>query len=98
MSKVVNLTPDILRQIISEEKKKLSKRAKVSKKPSGKSQEVEKVAKQTREVEAKDMAHTLAKEVSHYKDLQNEAARLARELSEINEARQQIRSRILEQL
>ena len=35
---------------------------------------------------------------SHYKDLQNEAARLAVELSEINEARQQIRARILEQL
>lgn len=98
MSNIVNLTPAILRRIISEEKKKLSKRARVLKKPSGTSQEVEKVAKQTREVEAKDMAHTLAKEVSHYKDLQNEAARLAVELSEINEARQQIRARILEQL
>ena len=98
MSNIVNLTPAILRRIISEEKKKLSKRARVLKKPSGAPQEVEKVAKQTREVEAKDMAHTLAKEVSHYKDLQNEAARLAVELSEINEARQQIRARILEQL
>lgn len=98
MSNIVNLTPAILRRIISEEKKKLSKRARVLKKPSGTPQEVEKVAKQTREVEAKDMAHTLAKEVSHYKDLQNEAARLAVELSEINEARQQIRARILEQL
>ena len=98
MSNIVNLTPAILRRIISEEKKKLSKRARVLKKPSGTPQEVEKVAKQTREVEAKDRAHTLAKEVSHYKDLQNEAARLAVELSEINEARQQIRARILEQL
>lgn len=98
MSNIVNLTPAILRRMISEEKKKLSKRARVLKKPSGTPQEVEKVAKQTREVEAKDMAHTLAKEVSHYKDLQNEAARLAVELSEINEARQQIRARILEQL
>ena len=98
MSNIVNLTPAILRRIISEEKKKLSKRARVLKKPSGTPQEVEKVAKQTREVEAKDMAHTLAKEVSHYNDLQNEAARLAVELSEINEARQQIRARILEQL
>jgi len=98
MSNIVNLTPAILRKIISEEKKKLAKRARVLKKPSGASQAVEKVAKQTREVEAKDMAHTLAKEVSHYKELQNEAARLAVELSEINEARQQIRARILEQL
>jgi hypothetical protein len=98
MSKVVNLTPSILRQIISEEKKKLSKRAKVAKKPTGKSQDVEKVAKQTREVEAKDMAHTLAKEVSHYKDLQKEAAAAAQRLSEINEALQEVRANILEQL
>ena len=95
MSKVVNLTPAILRRIISEEKKKLTKR---SKKPTGKSQETGKVAKQTREVEAKDMAHTLAKEVEHYKDLNEEAARLANSLSEINEIRQQLRQRILEQI
>ena len=95
MSKVVNLTPSILRRIISEEKKKLHKN---SKKPSGKSQETGKVAKQTREVEAKDMAHTLAKEVEHYKDLNEEAARLAKMLSELNETRQQLRNNILEQL
>jgi len=96
MSRVVNLTPDILRRIINEEKKKILKSR--AKKPSGKAQDVEKVAKQTREVEAKDMAHTLAKEVQHYKNLQKEAAELAQQLSEVNEARQEIRSRILEQL
>lgn len=97
MSRVVNLTPEILRAIINEEKQaatKKSKRAKIS----GKPQDVSKAAKQTREVQASEMAHTLAKEVQHYKELQNEAARLAQRLSEINEARQQIRSHILEQL
>lgn len=96
MSRIVNLTPDVLRRMISEEKKKILKSRKTA--PSGRIEDVKKVAKQTREVEAKDMAHTLAKEVEHYKDLQKEAAELALRLSEINEARQEIRSRILEQL
>jgi hypothetical protein len=44
------------------------------------------------------MAHTIAAEVNHYKALQAEAARLAKKLSEINEARQEIRAQILEKL
>lgn len=96
MSRVVNLTPDVLRRIIAEEKKKILKSRKAA--PSGKIEDVKKVAKQTREVEAKDMAHTLAKEVQHYKELQKEAAELAQRLSEVNEARQEIRAHILEQL
>lgn len=95
MSRVVNLTPDILRRIIAEEKQKI---AKERKKLTGKQGDLSKVAKGTQEVEAKDMAHTLAKEVQHYKNLQKEAARLAKQLSEINEARQEIRAHILEQL
>lgn len=97
-NKVVNLTPAILRQIINEEKRKLAKRSRVSRKPTGKTQDAETVAKKTREVEAKDLAHTLANEVQHYKELQREAARLARKLSELNEARQDLRNHILEQL
>lgn len=96
MSRIVNLTPDVLRRMISEEKKKILKSRKAA--PSGRIEDVTKVAKQTKEVEAKDMAHTLAKDVQHYKDLQKEAAELAQRLSEINEARQEIRAHILEQL
>ena len=44
------------------------------------------------------MAHTLVKDVNHYKELQKEATRLAARLSEVNEARQEIRQHILEQL
>ena len=97
MSRIVNLTPEVLQRIIKEEKQKILK-SRAKKKPTGKPETVEKVAKQTREVEAKDMAHTLAKEVQHYKNLQKEAAELAQRLSEINEARQEIRAHILEQL
>jgi hypothetical protein len=94
MSKIVNLTPQILRAIIAEEKKKIAKKVRAKKAPD----DLEKVAHQTREVEAKDMAHTLVKDVNHYKELQKEATRLAARLSEVNEARQQIRQHILEQL
>jgi len=99
MSRVVNLTPAVLRRIIAEEKQKIMEaKSKKSPKISGKPKDLAKVAKETQEVEAKDMAHTLANEVEHYKKLQNEAARLAKRLSEINEARQEIRAHILEQL
>jgi hypothetical protein len=94
MSKIVNLTPQILRAIIAEEKKKIAKKVRAKKAPD----DLEKVASQTKEVEAKDMAHTLVKDVNHYKELQKEAARLAARLSEVNEARQEIRQHILEQL
>lgn len=98
MSKVINLTPQILRQIIAEEKKKIAKKGKARKSDPKPQQDLEKTARQTKEVEAKDMAHTLVKDVNHYKDLQKEAARLARRLSEINEARQEVREQILDQL
>lgn len=96
MSKVVNLTPAVLRRIIQEEKARIAKSK--SKKMTGKSRNVNDAVKQTREVEASEMAGTLANKVEHYKNLQREAARLARRLSEINEARQEIRSEILEDL
>ncbi len=98
MSRVVNLTPDILRRIIAEEKQKIVREKSKKAKMTGRSQDLSKAAKETREVQASEMAHTLANEVQHYKDLQEAADRLAKKLSEVNEARQMIRSRILEQL
>ena len=65
---------------------------------SGKPQSLKDVTKKVEEVDASEMASTLANKVEHYKNLQREAARLARRLSEINEARQEIRSEILEDL
>jgi hypothetical protein len=103
---IINLTPALLRRIINEErqiiqeKRAIAKRkAKASgKRLSGVPDDLKKTAKQTKEVDAKDMAHTIASEVNHYKALQKEAARLAQQLSEINEARQEIRAQILEKL
>lgn len=99
---IINLTPALLRRIINEERQRIQeKRARASKKSkrlSGVPDDLKKTAKQTKQVDAKDMAHTIAAEVNHYKALQAEAARLAKQLSEINEARQEIRAQILEKL
>jgi len=103
---IINLTPALLRRIINEERQiiqekrvRAMKKAKSSgKRPSGMPNDLKKVAKQTKEVEAKNMAHTIASEVNHYKALKEEAARLAQQLSEINEASQEIRAQILEKL
>jgi hypothetical protein len=103
---IINLTPALLRRIINEERQIIQeKRARAKRKaqangkrPSGMPDDLKKTAKQTKEVEAKDMAHTIASEVNHYKALKEEAARLARQLSEINEASQEIRAQILEKL
>jgi len=97
MSRVLNLTPAILRAIIAEEKKKVSKQM-AKKKLSGKPGDVSAAAKQTREVQASEMASTLANEIDHYKQVQAESAEIANRLSELNEIRQQLRARIIEQL
>lgn len=102
MSKVVNLTPALLRSIILEEKKKLSKSKKLAARkkgmPSGKSDEVSKVAKGTKEVQASELANTIASKVDHMKNLQKESAELAQQLSEINEAVQKLRREIIENI
>jgi len=101
MSKVVNLTPALLRRIILEEKKKLSKSKKPAGRkgmPSGKPEDVTKVAKGTKEVDASELANTIASKVDHMKHLQKESAELAQKLSEINEAVQAIRREIIENI
>lgn len=104
MSKVVNLTPALLRRIILEEKKKLAERKKSKKPagrkgmPSGKPAEVSKVAKGTKEVQASELANTIASKVDHMKNLQKESAELAQQLSEINEAVQKLRREIIENI
>lgn len=102
MSKgIINLTPAILRKIINEERQMIQEKKKAKKSRRGlpgAPPDLKKVAGQTEEVGPTELAHTIAAEVNHYKALQAEAARLAKKLSEINEARQEIRAQILEKL
>jgi hypothetical protein len=97
MSKIVNLTPAILRRIISEEKARLRVEAKSKKaKTTGAPKDLSKV--QAREVGPSELADTIADKVEHYKNLKTEAAKLARRLSKLNEARQALREEILEDI
>jgi transposase len=101
MSKgIINLTPAILRKIINEERQRIQEKKQSKKKNRlpGTPKSLKDAAKQTKEVGPTELAHTIAAEVDHYKALQAEAARLAKQLSEINEARQEIRAQILEKL
>jgi hypothetical protein len=102
MSKVVNLTPALLRRIIIEERKKLSKPKQPTHRrkgmPSGKSDDLAKVAKGTKEVGPSELANTIAAKVDHMKSLQKESAELAHQLSEINEAVQILRREIIENI
>jgi hypothetical protein len=102
MSKVVNLTPALLRRIIIEERKKLSKPKKSAPRrkgmPTGKSDDLAKVAKGTKEVGPSELANTIAAKVDHMKNLQKESAELAHQLSEINEAVQILRREIIENI
>jgi hypothetical protein len=104
MSKIVNLTPAVLRRIIMEEKAQVMKERRASRKSKPKSTthdmpaDMKDAVKKTREVGPSELAGTLAKKVKHYENLQREAADLVRRLSEINEARQELRSDILEEI
>jgi hypothetical protein len=102
MSKIVNLTPALLRRIILEERKKLSKPKKLAPRrkgmPSGKPDDLSKVAKSTKEVGPSELANTIAAKVDHMKNLQKEGASLAQQLSEVNEAVQLLRREIIENI
>ena len=106
MSKIVNLTPAVLRRIIMEEKAQVMKERRASRKSKSKSKstahdmpaDMKDAVKKTLEVGPSELAGTLAKKVKHYENLKREAANLVRRLSEINEARQELRSDILEEI
>lgn len=102
MSKIVNLTPAVLRRIIMEEKARVVKEKRASRKSKSAAHDMpadmKDAVKKTREVGPSELAGTLVKKVKHYENLQREAANLARRLSEINEARQELRADILEEI
>ena len=82
MSKVFKLTPSVLKRMISEEKKKLL---------------VQGDAK-AKEVDAKDMAKTLANQVDFVKKLKLKEAALKKKTVEVYLKRQAILSKIKENL
>ena len=83
-SKVITLTPKILKQMINEEM--------------GKMKSVEKVAKEVPEVDAADYAETIAKDIDYIKALKIQEERLINKLNKVNEAKSKLRIRILKKL
>ncbi len=82
MSKVFKLTPSVLKRMISEEKKKLLVQG----------------DSKAKEVDAKDMAKTLANQVDFVKKLKLKEAALKKKTVEVYLKRQAILSKIKENL
>ena len=78
MSNIKNLTPDVLKRLIREEKRRL----KVD----------------TKEVAAKDMANTLAKNVDYLKALKIHEVRLSKKLKKVIKEKARVKKQILKEL
>jgi hypothetical protein len=87
------LTPQILRKIIMEEKTRLLSESDPF--VAG----IEDISKvEAEEVDAKDLADTLAKEIDHIKALKIKENKLEREIKALREAQQVLRKRVLNRL
>jgi hypothetical protein len=87
------LTPGVLRRIILEERERLINE---SDPLMAGIEDVEKV--EAEEVDAEDLADTLAKEIDHIKALKIEESKLAKEVRAIREAQNILRKRVLKKL
>jgi hypothetical protein len=87
------LTPGVLRRIILEERERLINE---SDPLMAGIEDVEKV--EAEEVDAEDLADTLAKEIDHIKALKIKESKLAKEVRAIREAQNILRKRVLKKL
>jgi hypothetical protein len=87
------LTPSVLRRIILEEKARLMNE---SDPLMAGIDDVEKV--KADEVDAEDLADTLAKEIDHIKALKIKESRLVKEVRAVREAQNILRKRVLKKL
>jgi hypothetical protein len=87
------LTPDVLRRIILEERERLINE---SDPLMAGIEDVEKV--RAEEVDAEDLADTLAKEIDHIKALKIKESKLVKEVRAIREAQNILRKRVLKKL
>ena len=87
------LTPGVLRRIILEERERLINE---SDPLMAGIEDVEKV--EAEEVDAEDLADTLAKEIDHIKALKIKESKLVKEVGAIREAQNILRKRVLKKL
>ena len=95
MSRLVNLTPALLRKIVLEEKAKLMRESTSDPIASGKEHASDLTVP---EVDADDFADTLEKQIDYMKALKIHEARLTAKLKRIQEAKRRMRARVNKQL
>lgn len=91
MAKVKKLTPRMLRKLVFEEKKNMLENF-------GAEEPVEKAAKDTDEVEADDLADSIEQDIDWMKALKIKESKLRRSLRRVNEAKKQLRRRVIKKL
>jgi len=97
MSRLVNLTPALLRKIVLEEKARMLRETAASSDPimSGKDDPADIDAT---EVDADGFADTLAQHIDHMKALKIKEARLTARLRRIQEEKRRVRNRVVKRL
>ena len=97
MSRLVNLTPALLRKIVLEEKAKIVRENAKYSDPimSGKDDPAD---VDVPEVDAEDFADTLANKIDYIKALKIKEARLARSLRRIQEEKRRVRNTVIKSL
>ena len=91
MKKVTKLTPNLLRQMVLEEKRKLQKEVLEQEKQN--SEDVD-----AQEIEADGYASALEKDIDHLKVLKIKEAKLKKELLKIHEAKKLLKRNISKKL
>ena len=92
MARIKRLTPKMLRNMVLQEKKRVRETLELGQ------EEVEKAAAKTPEVDADDQANTLEKDVDFLKVLKIQERKCAVKLRRIQEAKVQLKKRILRKL
>jgi len=92
MPKVKKLTPSLLKKLVLQEKHRIMEVLETGEEDS------EKLAKKTEEVDADELADSLANDIDYLKALKISEARLRRKLRKVNEARKKLRKKVVRSL
>ena len=91
MARAKRLTPNMLRRLVFEEKKRMLENF-------GDEEPVEKAAKDTEEVDPDDLADSIEQDIDWMKALKIQEFKLRRKLRRVNEAKKRLRRRVIKRL
>tara|TARA_Y100000310_G_scaffold321260_1_gene378647 strand:+ start:92 stop:370 length:279 start_codon:yes stop_codon:yes gene_type:complete len=92
MPKVKKLTPTLLKKMVLREKRRIQEVLETGE------ESTEKAAKKTEEVDADELADSLANDIDYLKALKISEARLRRKLRKVNETRKKLRRKVVRSL